>query len=254
MRKVTQMRRRGRKRLFTVILYLCLLLAVIFIVFVKTFELKELEIEGNTRYTAQELEELLMTKPTDRVSVLFWLRMKWWGADPIPFVEKVETDWKNRSVVRITVHEKRITGCVMHRGSYLYFDRDGIVVESSRIKPEDIPVITGLNFSRIVLHEQLKVQKEEMFTVILNLARLIEKQELIVEEIRFRPDDAVELRTQGCEVILGKRQYYDEVLAVLGSVLESAEGRRLRIDMTLYENGNNRITAQPLEEETQQSP
>ena len=92
MRKVTQMRRRGRKRLFTVILYLCLLLAVIFIVFVKTFELKELEIEGNTRYTAQELEELLMTKPTDRVSVLFWLRMKWWGADPIPFVEKVETD------------------------------------------------------------------------------------------------------------------------------------------------------------------
>ena len=56
----------------------------------------------------------------------------------------------------------------MHRGSYLYFDRDGIVVESSRIKLEDIPVITGLNFSRIVLHEQLKVQKEEMFTVILS--------------------------------------------------------------------------------------
>ena len=242
-----QQRKQKKKRMRIIILTLCFVFAVLVFVFLKTFELNTIVIEGNTRYTEQEIKALLLTKATDHVSLFFYLRMRWQGTSAIPFVEKVEAELTGRHKAVITVHEKLITGCVEHRGNYLYFDRDGIVVESTRERLEGVPVVVGLSFSQIVLHEKLKTQKEGMFDVILNLARLIERNELAVDEIKFSSDDSVMLTAQGCELFLGKRPFYDEVLAVLKSVLAEAKGRKLRIDLTLYENGNGRITAYPLD-------
>lgn len=242
-----QQRKQKKKRMRIIILTLCFVFAVLVFVFLKTFELNTIVIEGNTRYTEQEIKDLLLTKATDHVSLFFYLRMRWQGTSAIPFVEKVEVELTGRHKAVITVHEKLITGCVEHRGNYLYFDRDGIIVESTRERLEGVPVVVGLSFSQIVLHEKLKTQTEGMFDVILNLARLIERNELAVDEIKFSSDDSVMLTAQGCELFLGKRPFYDEVLAVLKSVLAEAKGRKLRIDLTLYENGNGRITAYPLD-------
>lgn len=239
---------RRRKRLFTWILFLCLLIAVSVVVFLKSYELETITFEGNTRYTQQELTALLMTKKTDSITPFFWLRMKWKGADDIPFIEKTDIRMTDRHSVEITVYEKLVTGCVELRNQYMYFDREGIVVESSARRLPDVPLVTGLSFSKIVLREKLEVQRDELFDVILNLVRLIDKQEIDVQQIRFQQDYSVTLYTENCEVLLGKRDYYDNVLAVLKPVLASAQGRSLKIDMTLYENGNDRITAQPLEE------
>ena len=242
-----QQRKQKKKRKRIIFLTLCFIFAVLVFVFLKTFELNTIVIEGNTRYTEQEIKDLLFTKATDRVSLFFYLRMRWQGPGAIPFVEKVEVELTGRHSTIVTVYEKLIIGCVEHRGSYLYFDRDGIVVESTRQRLEGVPVVVGLSFSQIVLHEKLKTQKEGMFDIILNLARLIERDGLTVDEVQFLPDDSVVLTAQGCELLLGKRDFYDEVLAVLKSVLAETKGRKLRIDLTLYENGNGRITAHPLD-------
>ena len=91
--------------------------------------------------------------------------------------------------------------------------------------------------------------KEGIFDVILSLARLIQKQELAVEEIAFSQDNSVTLYIDGSVVLLGKREYYDEVLSVVKSLMDASGERKLKIDLTAYENGNNHITAKPLGEE-----
>ncbi len=248
MRKTNRYRPvKKRKKLLTVVLYGCLVLAVAVVIFLKMFELKHFTVTGGSRYSAQEMERLLVTKPTDKVSLFFWLRMRLFGAGEIPFVEKVEIELTGRGSVEVTVHDKLVTGCVEQMGSYLYFDREGMVVESSRQRLMDVPLVTGLKFSKIVLRERMVTAKEGIFDVILDLARLIQKNELEVSQIAFGADDAVTLYVDGNVVSLGKKEHYDEALAVLKSLIAASGERKFKFDMTAYENGNNRITAQALD-------
>ncbi len=248
MRKTNRYRPvKKRKKLLTVVLCGCLVLAIAVVIFLKMFELKHFTVTGGSRYSAKEMERLLVTKPTDKVSLFFWLRMRLFGAEEIPFVEKVEIELTGRGSVEVTVHDKLVTGCVEQMGSYLYFDREGMVVESSRQRLMDVPLVTGLKFSKIVLRERMVTAKEGIFDVILDLARLIQKNELEVSQIAFGADDAVTLYVDGNVVSLGKKEHYDEALAVLKSLIAASGERKFKFDMTAYENGNNRITAQALD-------
>ena len=69
----------------------------------------------------------------------------------IPFIEKYEIDYVDKQTARVRVHEKRVTGCVIIMGRYMFFDKDGIIVETSMARMEGIPVVSGLEFNEIVL-------------------------------------------------------------------------------------------------------
>lgn len=238
---------RRRKRKLTKILCVCLVFAAAAVIFRMMFELKHFNVTGGSRYSGEEVRQILVTKPTDRVSLFFWLRMRLFGAGEIPFVEKVEVELSGRNGVEVTVHDKLVTGCVEQMGSYLYFDREGMVVESAKERLPDVPLVTGLKFSKIVLRERMVTAKEGIFDVILDLVRLIEKQGLAVSQIAFDSDDAVTLYVDGNVVFLGKKQHYDEALAVLKSLIAASGDRKFKFDLTAYENGNNRVTAQDIE-------
>lgn len=61
----------------------------------------------------------------------------------IPFIAKTVIDIKWPSTINITVYEKSIIGYVYYYGSYMYFDKDGTVVESSYELLDGIPEIKG---------------------------------------------------------------------------------------------------------------
>ena len=97
-------------------------------------------------YTDEEIKNLVFTSPLDKYAVLFRLR---WFLNPdeqIPFIEKVDAELIDRNSIKLTVYEKRIIGCVQVMGQFFYFDRDGLVVESSLRQVEGVPLITGLEF------------------------------------------------------------------------------------------------------------
>ena len=56
------------------------------------------------------------------------------------------------------VFEKSVVGYVSYMSSYMYFDKDGIIVESSVEQLPGVPWITGLDFGHIILHQPLPVQ------------------------------------------------------------------------------------------------
>ena len=41
---------------------------------------------------------------------------------------------------------------------YMYFDKEGIIVEASNEKTQGIPLVTGLSFEHVVLYEPLPVR------------------------------------------------------------------------------------------------
>lgn len=221
----------------------CLLLLIFLVVFAGSSQLTQITVEGNEYYTEQEIIDKIVTKPTDRFTLLLYLRCRYQDLPRIPFVEKVNVEMTDKNSVKITVYEKIITGCVKIMGSYLYFDKDGIVVESSAERREEIPIVTGLSYDKIVLYEELKVQKSEMFTTILNLTRLIGKYELEVDEIHFNSDMEVTLKCGNIKVRLGKKEMYDEPVSALVTILPKAVelDKKMTLDMSDYTPGQRII-------------
>ena len=205
-----------------------------------SFRLKEITVEGLSRYTKDEFINKLES------DILFGLTPVYCLQDSltqknIPFVEKYEIEYMDRHTARIVVHEKRVTGCVIVMGRYMFFDKDGIVVESADSLLEGVPVITGLKFDEIVLYKKLNVQKQSLFDTILELTRLAEQKNIITNEISFDSNYAVTLYLDDITVLLGKRTSYDEQINALSGILESLQGRTGVIDMQNYSKENGEV-------------
>lgn len=194
-------------------------------------------------YTDEEIKNLVFTSPLDKYAVLFRLR---WFLNPdeqIPFIEKVDAELIDRNSIKLTVYEKRIIGCVQVMGQFFYFDRDGLVVESSLRQVEGVPLITGLEFDSIILHKNLKVQKESLYNVILNLTRLVELYEIEVSKIVFLHDNSVVLQCGETEVRLGKKESYDLPLSALNEIMDTLEEKNMVLYMENYNENNKDVIA-----------
>lgn len=204
------------------------------------FRLKNVSFVGLTRYTEAEFREKLEDSFWCSITPVFCLQDTTRQKE-IPFIEKYEIEYVDQHSARIQVHEKRVTGCVLVMGRYMYFDKDGIIVESSESMLEGIPVVTGLEFKEIVLHQKLKVQKERLFDTILNLTRLIEQQEITVQEIFFDSNYEVTLYVEDITVLLGKKENYDETINALTGILKVISGQKGTLDMRNYSMENQDV-------------
>lgn len=244
------------KRLMVRGLKLAIFIGIPVLIFGFTFRLKNVTVSGTERYTEEQIKERLVKTDLDYNTLLLYLKYNYFKDIRIPFVEKVDLELKDRNSVNIRVYEKMVTGCIQFMGEYLYFDKDGIIVESSPEQLEDIPLIKGLEFNKIILNEKLEVQRDELFDVILNLTQLIDKFGLEVKTIRFDNQYAVTVDCGKISARLGKRSTYDEVLAELrniiqgsqeelNEVLNKSEGPGWELDMTNYGEGTTSIVASP---------
>lgn len=200
-------------------------------IFVYTFQLKNITVTGTMRYNDDEIIERLVYSEADSNTLLFYLKYKYFMDIRVPFVEKMSFELVDIHSVDIKVYDKKIIGCIDFMGDYLYFDKDGIIVESTSSRLENIPLVKGLKYQKIVLNEKLEVQKEELFDVILNLTQQIEKREIKVDTIIFNNDYEVTVVSGDIKALLGRRSTYDEILAKLKNIILKSDGRKLTIDM-----------------------
>lgn len=237
------------KRMLKRIIGFLFLVSLPSIIFISTFQLKTVTIEGLTRYTNEEIQEKLINSRLDRNALLLYLKYNYFTDVQIPFIEDIDLILVDNHTVTIKVYEKKVIGCVEFLGDYLYFDKDGIIVESMANPLDDIPLVKGLRFNKIILHEKLEVQKLELFDVILNLTQHIEKLDLDIDTIHFNSKYEVTFDIDEIRVYLGKRDTYDEVLGELKNILEEVEGMEMALDMRKYDKHNKRIIAKPKAQE-----
>ena len=141
-----------------------------------------------------------------------------------------------------------MVGCVKVMGQYLYFDKDGLVTESAIERLPGVPLVKGLEFDRIVLHETLNIQKDELYDVILNLTKAIREAGIPAETIIFNSRGEVELEVGILTVELGKRNAYDLPIQKLADLYPSVSDRKLTIDLSGFDGGDEDIIAKPKED------
>ena len=94
------------------------------------FYITEVEVVGNTRYTAQEIEDMALDGFFSHNSILLYTFSRHMNLEDIPFMESVDVEYLNRNKIRLHVSEKQIIGYVRLEETDYYFDKDGMVLEA----------------------------------------------------------------------------------------------------------------------------
>lgn len=199
-------------------------------------------VNGNIHYTNEEIIDMVMDGKLDNNSLFLSLKYRDKSIENVPFVEKMDVDIISPDTIRINVYEKSIAGFISYLGHYMYFDRDGIVVESSLEPSDNYPQVLGLDFNYVVLYEKLPVENDKVFSEILDLTQLLDKYELKAKKIFFDDDYNVYLYFDGVEVSLGTSDFIDEKIIQLQYILPNLEGKYGILDMKDVNEDTKNIT------------
>ncbi len=217
------------------------------VVYVKrTYTVQTVYVEGNVHYTEDEIKAIVMSGPLGDNSLYLSLKYKNKGIEGIPFVDVVDVDILSPDTVKIIVYEKALTGCVRYLDTYIYFDRDGYVVESSGIRTAGVPQIMGLQFDHMVTGEKLPVGDEKIFESILSITQLLQKYKLASDKIYFNKSGATTLYFEQVKVSLGNDSAtLEDKLMLLTEILPSLKGKKGTLQMQTYDANSGKYVFKP---------
>lgn len=202
--------------------------------FLATRKIENVIYEGNERLTDEELSSRIFGESLDYNPIIFWIKNLMGKKIEIPFVEEYDVEMKSITSIKITVYEKSITGYISYMNTCMYFDKDGIVVENSMSKYEDVPEITGIKFENIILHEKIPVKNEKIFSLILDVTQMVDKYDVAVKKINISEDLSATLYINSFRVALGNDGDYGKKIAELSSILPNMEDIPGELDMREY--------------------
>lgn len=210
------------------------------------YTVRTVYVEGNVHYTEEEIKEIVMSGPLGDNSLYLSLKYRKRGVENIPFVDVMNVSILAPDTIKITVYEKALAGYVKYLDTYMYFDKDGYVVESSGIRTQGIPQITGLTFNHVVLGEQLPVENSEIFSRIMDLTKLLNKYSLAADKIYFHASGDVTIYFGDIKVAMGSdNSHLEDKLQLLPEFLTKLEGRSGTLQMENYEEGKGKFTFKP---------
>ena len=206
------------------------------------YKVRYVTVEGSTRYTDAEIEEYAMSGFLGDNSIVLSWRYQNQTLEDIAFVESMDIQITAHDTIHITVYEKSLAGYVMYLGRYMYFDRSGMVVESTTELAEGVPEVTGLEFDHIVVNEILPVEDANIFTRILQTTQLLEKYGLSADRIYVGTADEISVYFDEVCVKLGEDENMDEKISNLSRILPSLEGMSGTLELSDYTSDTNYIT------------
>jgi cell division protein FtsQ len=237
-KRMRNVQKRKKKIKTKIILMIIALFAIGLAVFSQLSKVEDIEVIGCERYSTEEIKDILMSNTHYGNSIYLYLKYKYGEPKEVPFIEYMDVKLTSINTLTVHVYEKAIFGCIKYLGDYMYFDKDGIVVDSSNERYEGIPIVTGLAYEKMILTEKLAVQKDELFDVIKDLTRLIHKYEIDIETIHFQSNNEVILYSGKIKILLGKKEMYDEQIAELKNMLPNIKGKEGTLHMENFTNGN----------------
>ena len=140
-------KKRKLKKSVKKLLILIPIIAVIAMVCVYGFALKDVSYSSDLQqYSAEEVKAYLNAKKIDN-TLLFWIKNKIGKSENIDLFEEYSVKMQNPMKVKIISYEKKLKGYIKIYNSFYQVDEDGKVLKITAVKPKDIPIITGLDIS-----------------------------------------------------------------------------------------------------------
>jgi cell division protein FtsQ len=211
----------------------------------RTYEVTTVYVDGNSHYSDDEIKDMIMTGRFGHNSLYLSRKYKNKAIEDVPFVETMDVSILSPDTIQIQVYEKALAGYIEYLGRYVYFDKDGIVVEVSGKKTKGIPEVLGVDFDYVVLYEPLPVEDNSLFKNVLNLTQLMEKYEVFAEKVYFKPGGEIILYHEDIDIYLGSDTDLDVKIMNLKPILKNLVGRSGTLRMENYSESNPKAGFEP---------
>lgn len=207
------------------------------------FRITNITVEGNTFYSEEEVKNMICRNIADKNTISLFIEEKLGFKKEMPFVREYKVEFTGISSIHIKLYEKAIIAGVKYMGEYIYFDKEGLVLESSGNKREGVPLFEVKGLTNFSLYEPLELEDDALLKEMLNLSNLLVHYSIPADRILFNNKNEAFLYSGKVKVALGKSEYYDDEMAALQSVLKTANEEKLEgeIDLTSYRVGDNII-------------
>lgn len=245
-------RKRRGKGLLIILVILAIMLGVIFWI-ISTYSVKNVYVEGNVHYTSEEIKQMVMEGPLGENSLYLSMKYRNKGVKNIPFVDVMDVEVLEPDTIKIIVYEKSLAGYMEFMDSYVYFDKDGYMVETSKVRTAGIPQVSGLEFKSVTMGEKIPVEDGQVFETVMKITNLLKKYELNAEKIFFQSDYDIVLYFGDIRVLLGDASHLEDKVMPLTNMLQQLAGKKGVLHMENYmENMNMTIFDVDKTEEVQE--
>lgn len=216
--------------------------AVLLLLALEVFRIRNVNVSGNEYYTEEQVREFIVGDGIRSSTLYLYVRYNYMEHPEIPFVDTFEIKIDSPTEITIRVYEKNIVGYVQYLGKNVYFDKDGNVVESSEQLMEGVPMIKGLSFDSLTMHQPLTVKDPAVFGTILRITQLLDKYGLEPDEIRFGNGSELYLKMGDVTVNLGEGEHLDEKISRLKKLEADLEGKSGTLHMETYTDESTHIS------------
>lgn len=183
-------------------------------------------VNGNDRFSSAEI--LRNTGFTENTNIFAFntrqARESLYTSTYIKYVN-IGRNYFARSL-EINIVERQLSGYVRFRdNTYLFIDRDGMVLESRTSFTERLPVIEGLRFSEFTVGEYLEVENYDALESMLVLAYLFEKYDIHQDIIRIdlSRENEIHFYYGNINIQMGSRRDLDLKIRKMMAILPELE-------------------------------
>lgn len=224
--------KKKKKSIWKILLIIAAAAVLVVVIAFFVFRVTKIEYSGSNHYTDEELSDAIFSN--EYPNSLFYFLFQRKNQKTIPFVQKYEVNISWPDKMNVTIYEKPIIGYVSYMGCFMYFDKDGIVVESSTQALEGVPQITGLDFKSIVLNQKLQVSDQSVFSTILEFTQAFDKYGMDVDKIHFDSDDSITLNVGEVKVLMGTTTDYTDRLYKFKEIAPKLSGLKGTLHLENY--------------------
>ena len=223
-----------------------LLAGIIF--FFSFFHVTHVEVMENTHYSKKELKKMILTGAFSSNSILAPITCSKAKVENVPYVESYSVSRSGRNSIVIGVKEKNVVGCIPYLDSYIYFDRNGKFIESSRTRDEDAPNFEGITVKKTVMNEKLPI-KDAVLNTAVALSTIFAKNDMTPDYIELDEDYSINLIYGDITVKLGKDRYLEDKMNRTIAILPQITGEKGILHMENITESSKTVTFEKEEEE-----
>lgn len=208
------------------------------LLYLSTWTVDKVQVEGCDIVKTQSVSDAMKAEAPLDNTLLLYIKSKMNKLKDLQFVSKMDLELTDKNTVTVTVYEKSIAGCVLYKGDYVYFDKDGVVLDASKNRVGSAPLIKGLTFTEWNIGEKLPSDDDRKFQTILTITQLVEKYNLEIDGIKFTAENEIVLQHGGITIELGEGEYLAVQMMNLGNILKNLEGMSGTLYMKDFDSEN----------------
>ena len=237
-----------RKLILLAVLSGILAICIGALLMVKVFVVKNVKVEGNELYDENLIINTVLNDEYSWNSLYVFLKYTFSDTQQLPFIDTMEITMEDPQTLHIRVYEKGLLGYlyIPAIGQNAYFDKDGIVVETSSRVIENVPRMEGLDCSTVVLYEKLPIDNK-LLKQLLTLTQTLKRAELEPDAIVYGVKNAPVLKYDNVSVNLGSMEYLTQKVERIKKILPKVSDMSGTLHLENWSEQNTNIVFEKAE-------